>query len=269
MIAYLKEELKEEKDRILVDKKEGLLMNKPIIGIIPTVKLYVENDPYKDQYTFVNNYVKDVYSGGGIPFGILPNDGDIDVNDLKLCDAFLIPGGSEVKPFIYKILDYAYENKKPVLGICLGMQAMCIYSVMKDICIDKGINVISDEERKIYEKIKEEDPILSLLPDEIISNHSHIINRDNIDTARHFININKGSLLSSFYDEDKISVVSLHKFYPLRTSSILSLGATSHDGIIEAVENSDLMWIGTLYHPEVDINDNLIKKFVEKVGDKK
>lgn len=63
-----------------------------------------------------------------------------------LCDGFLIPGGDDIDPYYYNepnlnsrkinytldeideaIVTYAYETKKPLLGICRGIQAINVF----------------------------------------------------------------------------------------------------------------------------------------------
>ena len=72
-------------------------MRKPIIGIIPTEYLFQSENPYDDYYKFINNYGKRVIEAGGIPYGILLDDGKINKDMLELCDAFIITGGNQIK----------------------------------------------------------------------------------------------------------------------------------------------------------------------------
>lgn len=240
-------------------------MKKPKIGILPTSRLYLDDNPFNDKYEFVNNYVKDVYQGGCIPQGILLNDGQLDIESLDLYDAFLIPGGSMINPYLFKVLDYAYQNNKPVLGICLGFQAIALYLKLKE--SNNSLNYNSKDEDVINEIKKEENKVLLLIPEEKFLHHAHEINRDNIDLARHRIDIKDGSLLSEFYETKSLNVVSLHRFMINEVNMGFAIGAVSDDGIIESIENKDKLWLGLLYHPDVDKNDDLISKFVRKVGE--
>jgi gamma-glutamyl-gamma-aminobutyrate hydrolase PuuD len=64
-------------------------------------------------------------------------------------------------------------------------------------------------------------------------------------------------------------VVSLHGSTVTRTGSILNITGYSYDGLIEAVENKDLLWIGVQYHPEIDDQDPLINSFIKEVERRK
>lgn len=50
-----------------------------------------------------------------------------DLNSLKLLknmDGIVLQGGEEATKFDYEVVKYCYENNKPLLGICLGMQTI-------------------------------------------------------------------------------------------------------------------------------------------------
>ena len=38
-----------------------------IIGVVPTARLFENDDPYQDNYVFVNSYVRRVAEAGGVP----------------------------------------------------------------------------------------------------------------------------------------------------------------------------------------------------------
>ena len=167
--------------------------DKIVVGIVPRIDLFLNNDPYTDNYSFVNNYSKRVIEAGGVPIGLLMDNGELSYDQLDLCDAFIIPGGNRIDKSIYLLLEYAHKNNKPVLGICMGMQAMVMYSVL----IDEGVTPTNkDEYRVIYDKVKSTNPVLKKLEDN--SKHLHIVTRGNIDFARHEVTFNKDSLVSEF-----------------------------------------------------------------------
>ena len=251
-------------------EKIGMIQNKKIIiGIVPTLHLYETEDPYQDHYEFVNNYPKKIYEAGAIPIGLLLNDGKISMEQLELCDAFLFPGGSRIDHELYKILVYAYKKKKPVLGICMGMQAMAIFSVMQEETKNNYMNMSEKEINDLYQRMKNENPTLMILSHPNIHGEV-IVNRKNIDDAKHTINIEKDSFLYQTYQSKTAAVVSLHNVVVKRIGPLFKAVAKSQDEVIEAIEsiNPNLFWIGIQYHPEIT-KDNLIKNWIEKIKEQK
>ena len=47
----------------------------PIIGVVPSARLFATADPYDDRYTFINFYTRRLCDAGAIPMGILGIDG--------------------------------------------------------------------------------------------------------------------------------------------------------------------------------------------------
>lgn len=239
-------------------------MDKKVIGIVPRSYLYLSNDPYEDRYMFVNNYPKKVYEAGAIPIGLLLNDGMLSTDQLDLCDAFIIPGGNKVNLYILQLLEYAKDNNKPVLGVCMGIQAMSIYSLLLDEELDPFDTQLLDAE---YDDIKEEGPLLS----KVDKKHYLFqdVTRTNYELARHEIEFKNDSLISELYDSNKINGVSFHSLAVNRVGSLLDIVGRTPDGSIEAVENKDLLWIGVQFHPEVDDKDPLINNFIKKIEERR
>lgn len=111
-------------------------MKKPIIGVLPLF------DREKDSIWMLPAYLRGVQAAGGIPV-ILPLDGLEDCERLAdSLDGFLFTGGQDVDPTLYgeetlpvcgelcpardrleqALLTRALERRKPVLGICRGLQ---------------------------------------------------------------------------------------------------------------------------------------------------
>ena len=236
-----------------------MIQNKKIIiGIVPTLHLYKTEDPYQDRYEFVNNYPKKIYEAGAIPIGLLLNDENISIEQLELCDAFLFPGGKRIDHELFKILTYAYKKKKPILGICMGMQAMAIFSVMQEETKNNYMKMSEKEINDLYQKMKSDNPTLMILPRPNIHGEV-IVNRKNIEDAKHAIKIEKNSFLYQTYQNKTVAVVSLHNVIVKRIGPLFKIVARSQDGVIEAIEsiNPNLFWIGVQYHPEIT-KDNLI-----------
>lgn len=97
----------------------------PIIGLVPTATLFTGPDPFKDQYVFVNNYPKRIQQNGGVPIGLVSVDGNLPPQALEVCQGFLLCGGGKLWPYHMQVISHAMARHKPLLGICLGMQAIC------------------------------------------------------------------------------------------------------------------------------------------------
>ena len=106
--------------------------NKPVIGILATSNYMLTNDTFQDTYRYGNNYIKKIVENGGIPFLIPYVDEKIILEILAMCDGLLLPGGDRVRPVAFEVIDYFYKNKKPIFGICLGMQTLAMYSVNQE-----------------------------------------------------------------------------------------------------------------------------------------
>ena len=244
------------------------MIEKPLlVGIVPTVRLFLNEDPYEDRYLFVNNYAKKIYEAGAVPIGLLLENGQVNDEALKICDAFLWPGGSKIEKELYKVLLHAYKHRKPFLGICMGMQAMAVFSVMLEECqkLHKEYEKLTPEELSvIYEQMKKENPTLTILENPNIHG-SLTVNRENISEAMHKIFIQKNSFLYENYQDVQTNVVSLHNVVVKRVGTLFDVTALSEDKIIEGIEakDSSLNWLGVQYHPEIT-DDKLVKKWLNR-----
>ena len=105
---------------------------KPIIGIVG--RLYSG----ESNIICVEEVRLAVTKFGGIPLLILPiekdglscekNYSEEEIKDLEmvlsLCEGFILPGGDNWYRLDEVVIDYAIKWNKPLLAICLGMQAL-------------------------------------------------------------------------------------------------------------------------------------------------
>lgn len=247
-------------------------MKKLVIGIVPGVRKNIDN-PYEYKYVFLNSYSKMISEVEGIPFGLLPSDEVISEEQLNICDGFIFPGGRSLERFHFDIILHALKHNKPILGICLGMQVLNYFGILKDILVSRNIEVNSDNLWKVFNEVQDKD-IFKLKDIPTPNIHGYQImkeeipcNLDTLSKSRHDININKDSILYSIYNKSTINVLSLHLKQVTNVGSDFYISAKSPDNIIEGLEYKDNNYfiIGVQYHPELD-DKVLFKRFISEVN---
>ena len=243
------------------------MQDKVIIGIMPNLSKS-DDDYFLEQEKFVRNYGNRIFGCGAIPIGILINKDDVSEASLDLCDGFLLPGGSCVDRTWYEVINYAIKKNKPLLGICLGSQALSIYGALIDqVSGDYGI----DDLMKVYVQTKKanDNMMTKDLPKDNM--HLHEINKDNIDTARHDITINKDSILYDIYKQDTISVVSLHNHDYRFCGRDFMISAKASDGVSEGIEYKDKNYfiVGIHFHNELDKDPKVLKRLIKECQKRK
>ena len=209
-------------------------MKKPIIGIVARA---FEDSNGKKAFLCYETMARSVNQNGGQAILLLPNQ-DIEYNtsvpneierltsnekeDLKrlvdLCDGIIMPGGNRLFEYDQYIYEYAKEKDMPILGICAGMQLICLNevneeNVLKKVNDDNTHQVI--DERYVHKVILEDNNILM----NILGQKEFMVN------SKHT------------YCVDKIGD--------------LKLLAKSEDNIIEAVQVKNKKFIvGLQWHPE-------------------
>ena len=120
-------------------------------------------------------------------------------------------------------LQYLWENKMPVLGICRGCQIMNIFA---------GGTIYQD---------------LSLV------GTPAILHRTNQPLSRtiHSVKLSPDSLLHALLKADTVYTNSSHHQAVNRLGRGFSATAQTADGVIEAIEHENGIWMGIQWHPEV------------------
>lgn len=157
----------------------------------------------------------------------------------KLCDGLLLCGGSDINPYLYKekthiankcadekidMMDFALikafqKEKKPILGICRGMQAI-------NVCLNGTLT----------------QDISSML--NINEPHNQKSNRNQ---SAHIISTKEHSLIRTIVG-NHFAVNSFHHQCIHLLGDGLSATAYSDEGIIEAIEGP--LILGVQWHPE-------------------
>ena len=239
---------------------------KKIIGLFPTVRIEEEHHPYHKRYEFIIHYPHKIFECGAIPVGLVLDNGHINEEQLALCDAFLLPGGQRIDKSVYELLIYAYKNKKPILGICMGMQTLAIFSIILDFLENQELTI--DNVIDAYNKIIENNPIIIKIDNGEI--HDVLLDNEPISKAHHKLEISENSLFYKIYQNKVIDIICLHNYQISRVGSLFNIVGKSPGGVIEAIEstNNDLFWIGTQFHPETNPSDKIVKYFIDNIGDK-
>lgn len=212
------------------------------VAIIGRLENYECDFPFNKRYIIDNSYKKifDILNILIIPV-ISENNLDEIAN---MCDALILPGSAVgVDPKYYndvpfpgkkykydeykldkKIIDLFVKANKPIIGICGGLQTLNVY-------FGGDLN-------------------------------QNIANHKLKDGSMHKINISKNSFLYNIYQKEEISVNSYHRQAIRRLANNFKVIATSEDGIIEAIEDGNI--IGVQWHPEILNDVKFFEKFFKK-----
>lgn len=213
-----------------------------IIGILPPANLFEDEMPHHDLYPFANPYAKQI-ARHALPIGMLPVDGLLTEDVLSLCDAFLLTGGKKIWPYHLQAIDHAIRLRKPVLGICLGMQAIAAYFQVlarKEAIGGSLLACFADMKRAGF---------LFNLP--VANHYLQNVMHDSTACSRHPITVRAGSRLHEAIGRAHAQAVSLHSYQIAPPASVLSVTATAPDGTIEGIEYEGFL-VGVQFHPEVD-----------------
>lgn len=216
------------------------------IAIIVRTRYYEVNNSKKKEVFLKYNYIDCLTKLGVLLIPILSEYNMEHIVDY--CDALLITGGpnhihpryygEEPNPNIEYIIDefplvkkavtLFSEVKKPILGICAGMQEL---------------NVIFGG--TLYQNIP-----------------NHYLTKGTDKNINHKVKIEKNSFLHKVYKTDSITVNSYHHQAIKDLAPGFFVSAISYDGYVEGIEKDNL--IGIQWHPEIMKDLNLFKKFIDE-----
>lgn len=160
----------------------------------------------------------------------------LDVDEAIKCDGLLLPGGGDIDPVYYgeemngsdepdreldkaqrDILDAFVKAKKPILGICRGMQLINIY-------------------------------FGGSLHQDLVTRDIHTRKNDN-DSIHSVKSVEEGNLFEKFYGKT-FNINSAHHQGTKKLGKGLKEVLRSDDGVCEAVIHEELPIIATQFHPE-------------------
>ncbi|MEN3046092.1 MAG: gamma-glutamyl-gamma-aminobutyrate hydrolase family protein [Candidatus Hydrothermales bacterium] len=226
------------------------MSKRPLIGITPSFS------EESHDYILNNKYIEAIREAGGIPLVIPYLDlENIEEEIFSFFDGFLLSGGGDVHPSFYgeelenvekvvlerdkfeiELVKRCFENKRPLLGICRGLQVMNVAmggTLIQDIKSD-----ITHRQPPPYDK-----PV-------------------------HSITVYKNSQLYQILGIEELTVNSSHHQAIKNLGKELKVSAQADDGVIEAIESEKHpFFIGVQFHPERLFNKNeaflkLFKSFV-------
>lgn len=230
---------------------------KPLIGLSAS-------RAKEHRHTLSNTYIKAIIRAGGIPV-ILPSGIENDIDALiEQFDGFVLTGGGDVDPsyfgedphaelgnieperdaFEVALAKELLKNKKPVLGICRGMQVLTVAS---------GGSVYQD------------------MPAQQEGNLHQHIQKAPMYHPFHLVKVEPKSLMGTIVGEETIKVNSYHHQAVKEAGKGFEVVGKANDGTIEVVESKEHPFIiGVQWHPEALLEKDdqpslkLFEKFIEK-----
>ena len=189
-------------------------------------------------------YIRLLEHAGAQVLRVNPSDDDAYLHDMiGRADGLMIPGGNDIDPELYGgarldstdelvplrdhaepvVLTAAYERRMPYLGVCRGLQMMCVLA---------GGN--------LYQQIADDVPgALNHWQDKPYAEPSHEVS------------IAAGSPLRGILGRDTLAVNSVHHQAVHEAGRGVTVQATAPDGIVESAYRSDRdFFMAVQWHPE-------------------
>lgn len=239
-------------------------LQKPLIGI-STNQYILENSPFAGQKRIYINrdYTECVLKAGGIPF-LLPLNTPLEAIEQQIMamDGIVFSGGQDVHPLRYgeepsrfleavcserdeyelEALKLAYALKKPILGICRGLQL---------------INIAFGG--TLYQDIGHQIPHQSI---------QHF-QKAHKAVATHSVELVPKTLLASIFETNHLITNSFHHQAIKDLAHGFKVNAMTRDGVIEGIEREDSSFlVGVQWHPEMMIEKHpeMLKLFAAFVS---
>lgn len=238
-------------------------MKRPIIGITGNTSAFKTDDfeAFKINYSSTG-FSTAISMAGGTPIILPINEAAFAKEYIQLIDGLLLTGGQDVTPLLYgeeprkvigptsperdncevALIKEAIRQKKPILGICRGLQLINVVlggSLLQDLSEDESITI------------------------------QHV-QRSQPEFSTHSIKVKSGTHLADIIKNNSY-VNSVHHQAIKDLGKGLTVSAWSPDNVIEAIEVVDdtQSIIGIQWHPELTFLDNddslaIFKDIVER-----
>ncbi|MFC4354765.1 gamma-glutamyl-gamma-aminobutyrate hydrolase family protein [Chryseomicrobium palamuruense] len=209
---------------------------RPLIGIVGSEE--------NQQFTLASGYVRAIEEVGGCAI-YLP--GSFDENLLETIHGFVLTGGGDIDPFHFEeaplpglgevngardvreleLLNKLTSLRKPVLGICKGMQMLNVASggtIYQDLYSMEGRSFLQHKAKRPRHE------------------------------AHHEVNVVPGSFLAKWIGSSVLAVNSFHHQAVHRLGDDMVVSADASDGVVEAIEHKVYPWYGVQWHPETMVS---------------
>lgn len=221
---------------------------KIVIGIVGK---YLQ---HQDAYKSVFEALKHGATQHQVTLEIRTFDSDKIVQDGKVaetiggCDGYLVPGGFGERGWIGKILtsQYCREHQIPYLGLCLGMQVMCVEFARHVLHLPDANSTEIDPQTP--------HPVICLL-----SEQKEVKNLGgSMRLGAYPCTLKPGTKAAQAYATTEISERHRHRFevndtfkQALQDKGLIVSGVFPEQGLCEIVEVQDHPWmVGVQFHPE-------------------
>lgn len=209
-------------------------------------KVLISSQPFFDgkrNYVQVNrNYIEAINLAGATAFIAPYIDLEGISDNVSMADVVVLTGGHDVNPLVYgeelqkgiqgisnerdkfdlKLIEEAIKQKKPILGICRGMQLINAYL---------GGTLYQDIYKSNVAKLEH-------------------VSFDTIETGAHYITIKEQSFLHKATGLKKMLVNTEHHQAVKDIAEGFKVTAKSSDGIVEAMEDARRKIYLVQFHPE-------------------
>ncbi len=239
------------------------MSHRPLILVTPDIETKALRRGPCDHYVLDHHYANAVLDAGGIPW-VTPytEDADVIAAYVDRCDGVVLTGGDfDVDPSLFgadphpklgtlkpsrtaferAIHDLALKTQTPTLGICGGMQLMCVLrdggTLWQDLNSERQQHTLEHEQAAPKAE------------------------------AGHLVDVTPGTLFARVCGEETLGVNTTHHQAIRDVGAGLVASAVAPDGLVEAIEDpSHPYWLGVQWHPEampVERQQALYKSLVE------